>query len=821
MLTAGRFMVNKVIPIAEVAVDGIADIYKGYGTLEYVAEDLITAKDELYIMIAQKYVDLLHKSDLRGYDYDAEDFLSDFYVTFQTFDLDELCKNIINFYNKLANKKLSAEYKRDFRKATRTKMYGNSLGTSAVAGTFNLLNYAAHTVFNAVDGAITDSNIDDKMDYLYEEYETEVYECTYSDVYNMGILFCAIAGYDDFYIRNRKRAVKIQRAIDKGEVPKNKLRENVAKVLYFQPQEKDNYIWAFNLLGDDYFKLIKYAELFEQKKAAKEIYGAMAELEVQKKKKQQELKLKAEKVRASNQRQEKLKSVSQKMFGDKAAEIDKRYANNKFYPIFLDTTGGVPADEFCKKICNSLEKYSKYTKYIWSREVYHFSGKLNELKEIFDKFKMEPPPDSEVILLVACDEYFKTILFTEQKIYFVNMSDKPSAFSYNEIKSFQFVQKESVMTYNDYINVNGKDVMSVEFDEDVFKTVKDIVEIFKLKNFYMTSKLVTPQYNFSSKIETATAETKPQISIEELKAYIRDNYKFDTYVYYNYAYDDKAQKKFRAALESYAKLSADEIPLVLFDSTFFGNAKDGFILTNKGFYSHGIGINEKFIPYEHLGVASDTKKENKIIRINSVEIDTVALKDEDIQKLVQVIRKCRDYFTTQPAKNSVSPKVEKSTENFPTTWEEWADEKNISNNSQQKNDAKDVESFLSRLMGKYKFDSHIYYFVDKDKKSQKKFKADLDSYVKLKSDSEKPLICCDATIFGSAKDGFVLTTKGIHIHNIGQSDPTFINYGNLTISRNGEHVMANTIEIDTGSYRTEYNDKVIELINACRSYFLK
>ena len=256
MLVAGQFMAKKVIPIADVAVDAIADIYRNYETLEHVAEDLITTKDELYIITAKKYVDLLHQSDLRGYDYDAEDFLSDYYSAFQNFDLDELCKNIINSYNKLTNRKITAEYKRDFRKATRTKMYGSSLGTSAVAGTFNLLNYAAHTVFNAVDGAITDSNIDDSMKKLYEEYENEVYECTYSDVYNMGILYCVIAGLDNFYITNWKRAVKIRRAIEKGEVPKNKLSEKVAQVLYWMPQYEENYIWAFKLLGDDYYKLI-------------------------------------------------------------------------------------------------------------------------------------------------------------------------------------------------------------------------------------------------------------------------------------------------------------------------------------------------------------------------------------------------------------------------------------------------------------------------------------------------------------------------------------------------------------------------------------
>ena len=334
MLTAGKFMTNTVIPVAEKAVDGIAKIYGNCQNLKCVAEDLMPAKDELYLTIAQKYVQLLRQYNLRDYDYDAEDFLADYYSVFKTSELDKLCKIIINSYNKFAHEKIAAEYKRDFRKATRSKMYGTTLGTSAVAGTFNLLNYAAHSVFNAVDGAITNSNIDENMENLYEEYESEVFECTYSDVYNMGILFCVIAGLDDFYIKNWKKAVKLQRAIDKGEVPKNKLQEKVAEVLYLQPQEKDNYIWAFKLLGDDYYKLIEYAELFEQKTAVKEIYDAMAEIEVQKKKEQQELKLKAEKITAAKKRQDELKNSSKKLFGDNADNFDKIYSENIFYSLF-------------------------------------------------------------------------------------------------------------------------------------------------------------------------------------------------------------------------------------------------------------------------------------------------------------------------------------------------------------------------------------------------------------------------------------------------------------------------------------------------------
>lgn len=816
MLAAGRFLVKNVIPLAESATKKIGNAYDEYGNLENAATQLFNFKEKIYENTAKYYVTLLHEQDLRDYDYQVEDFMNDCRASFGGMYIDELCEMLEKYYDILAKNKTAAEYQRELRKATRGRFYGANLGSSAVAGSLNLFSGAVHSIFNAIDGAITNSEIDDKMDAVYKECEDAVWYCVFGDTYNMGILFFSIANLDNFYIENENRARKIKKAIDEGQVPKNKLSEKVAQVLYLMPQYEENYIWAFKLLGDDYFKLTDYAELFEQKAAVKEIQSAMAEIEIQKKKKQQELKLKAEKVAADKTRQEELNRAAVSIFGKDSDQMQEKYSGNKFYSIFLDNPNA-NFDEFCKKICNSFEKFSKYTKYIWSRDKYHFDGKLNELKENFDKFKVTPPNNSDVSILVACDEYFKTILFDSQKIYFVSISEKPRSFFYNEIKNFKFVRKEGVMTYSDYINVNGEDLMTVEFDDEVFKAVKDIIEIFKLKNSMKNSS------------NTAEIENKPQISFSEFKANLRDNYKFNTYVYYNYANDEKAQKKFKAAFDSYANLSADEEPFVLFDATLFGSAKDGFILTNKGFHSKGIGIEQKFIPYDRLGIAQDSKGKHQIIKINAIEIDTVALKDEDIEKLVKLMRKCREYFTSQ--KNSASPKVE-TTKNLPvetgtsTNWEDWADEKNPTVKSPVKVETlvkeisdEDIKNFVQQLQAKYNFRSHIY-FSGNDKKSDKKFKAALKSYAKL-SQNEVEVVCCDSTVFGGGDEGFLITNKGVHSKSV-WNEYSFISYveNNLLVSQNEKRIVLNgVVEIDTGFFSTEEKQSLINLINECKNFF--
>lgn len=227
MLAAGRFLVKKVIPLAESATKKIGNAYDDYGNLEKSANQLFIFKEKIYETTAKYYVDLLHEKELRDYDYQVEDFMNDYYSAFGGAYIDELCEMLERYYDILAKDKNFSEYQRDLRKATRGRFYGTNLSSSAVAGSLNLFSGAVHSIFNAIDGAITNSKIDDKMDAVYKECEDAVWYCVFGDVYNMGVLYFSIAKLDNFYIENETRARKIKKAIDEGQVPKNKLSEKV------------------------------------------------------------------------------------------------------------------------------------------------------------------------------------------------------------------------------------------------------------------------------------------------------------------------------------------------------------------------------------------------------------------------------------------------------------------------------------------------------------------------------------------------------------------------------------------------------------------
>ena len=51
----------------------------------------------------------------------------------------------------------------------------------------------------------------------------------------------------------------------------------------------------------------------------------------------------------------------------------------------------------------------------------------------------------------------------------------------------------------------------------------------------------------------------------------------------------------------------------------------------------------------------------------------------------------------------------------------------------------------------------------------------IDAYAKLVP-HEIPILCFDDTFFGSAKDGFLVTTHGIHIHNQTDTSAKFVSF---------------------------------------------
>lgn len=72
----------------------------------------------------------------------------------------------------------------------------------------------------------------------------------------------------------------------------------------------------------------------------------------------------------------------------------------------------------------------------------------------------------------------------------------------------------------------------------------------------------------------------------------------------------------------------------------------------------------------------------------------------------------------------------------------------------------------------------LYFCSLQDSKSQKKFMKAISAYARLVP-HEIPILCFDDTVFGSAENGFLVTTHGIHIHNHNETLVKFVSFKDI------------------------------------------
>lgn len=135
----------------------------------------------------------------------------------------------------------------------------------------------------------------------------------------------------------------------------------------------------------------------------------------------------------------------------------------------------------------------------------------------------------------------------------------------------------------------------------------------------------------------------------------------------------------------------------------------------------------------------------------------------------------------------------------------------------------DVFKNLKILQNKPEFNmSGLYYYCDEQNKSKEKFAKALASYVHLKygeNKGEYPLICYDDTMFGSAEDGFTVTTKGIYWHNLGEDGEFLVEFPDLHLKCVKKNLYFNDMKISTAGLNEKKVENLRELIDKLRKLF--
>lgn len=100
--------------------------------------------------------------------------------------------------------------------------------------------------------------------------------------------------------------------------------------------------------------------------------------------------------------------------------------------------------------------------------------------------------------------------------------------------------------------------------------------------------------------------------------------------------------------------------------------------------------------------------------------------------------------------------------------------------------------------------SDDFYIYSANTKYQKKFNNAIKEYATLDY-SEKPVVLYDGTVFGSATDGFLITTKGLWLHNYTE-DAYFWSWKKMTsLTLQDGRIFINGIKFDKIHSKEETN----------------
>ena len=263
---------------------------------------------------------------------------------------------------------------------------------------------------------------------------------------------------------------------------------------------------------------------------------------------------------------------------------------------------------------------------------------------------------------------------------------------------------------------------------------------------------------------------------------------------------EKSKSKIQKAVASYGAKSIGEYPLVCFDNTVFGDASQGALITSKGIYIKNPMSERIFIKFSNVENVELRGIFNDEIYVNGYEIDSALMERKDRESFKNLIEWLTGKFNN-PEMNLTRP---------------------ASMNTRKEYNIDELVTFLDNLQQRnriFSFDGKIYY-LGSGEKSDKKILGAINSYAAIEED-EIPLVCFDNTVFGSATEGCLITTRGIYVHNKMKKSAFFDFSFFIETELRGvfaKDVYINDYEIDTSTLRNDEREGLSALIMRIYEY---
>jgi hypothetical protein len=674
---------------------------------------------------------------------------------------------IFEKYLELSNKMELIKTYQQLKKDTLHNIYGDPLYTQNAVNEIINANVAmltlesVHSIVNLNEPPHTNSIITNEMKKILnnERIILSLSNAIYEDILSIieplttfleaNSTFRMCYSYEEYL-----KAKRISEDIENDIIPKEKLKQYTSQMIYLSPFEPKNYAIAYYLFGDDTNELEDISKKFE--------------------------------VDIDFNNYKAAEKNAKTFFGDDFDKIEILMNNNMFYKQTKDLLGKTLTDLLyeCKFLFNSnLQKIviSKLEK----GEFLRFNNTIN----LFGCFHTS----TETPLMV-----FDNGASTSGKDGFI-ITDKCLYFYIGTIVDLIAIKR--IDLNSDYFTINDVKISVAlkNLTEGDLIEIKDFFDYFLIVYKYYIKQ---PMLNKSIVVNSNTLiafKSKNDI-LEYAKGIMKIFYDeglkkhlsaLNTDIDANEDVISHTRKKFNNAMDSYACLEEDEIPLLCFDNTAMGSAKDGCLITSRGLHIHNSYQKPKVFHYEDIQ-AIEIKRTNPLtLLINDYELQTTLINSNDSKvKFCSILNRIKKDFTS---KSILTALQSKSNE--------------IINNDT------DLVEHISRMLVETSINTDIaknVFLYSKVPRILRKFENAINTYAIL-DEGEIPLICYDNTVFGSAKEGCLITTKCIHVHNSFSKPSKFYYKEIINISLNGPNtkdLFINNYELQTTNLIT-HDSKII------------
>ncbi|WP_339180290.1 zinc ribbon domain-containing protein [Paenibacillus sp. FSL H8-0317] len=497
---------------------------------------------------------------------------------------DHFCE-IREKFKELVEYKESQKDYRSIRKAGRGRMVGGGFGVGgalkgmAMAGTANMATGMLHSFTNALGNASTNAEVSSMKKKIFKDPETKRTLClsVYYDVFNlhMAVVECIndrkLSSVADTYTSSeREEAMIIYNNIVNGSVKNEDLEYMIVEILENDPFDLAYYELALNYKSaEEEDDLINYARYFKIP-----IDALVQDLQT------------------DIQNRERLTQL----FGEFGLELEQKLRNNRLFHSIKTELSENPIRAIQKAFISIQNEAIKSKVFlVLGDSTDKLTKKMENVKSSYAPIQAENP------LLLFDSTVFGSakdgFLITDHRIYVHNMMEKGWNISFQEIEQMSLLDS-SILIDGKRVDIN---LISGKDRDQFYDFVELLVFVQKYGSTIGLSKGSIEINNASSELHSSNGEVSATVSVtnnemkntdqvvEEIKNTVLNikNEGIRRYLFLENE-NEKVNKKFKNALEAYAKLEFDEKPVVLFDNTAFGSAKDGFIITNRQIYIHNM-----------------------------------------------------------------------------------------------------------------------------------------------------------------------------------------------------------------------------------------